>query len=196
MHVRNCILDFSKYLKKDWLAHQIHIPRQKCGMYMLATTDEEFNILMDIEVKAKVNGDDIRILNQNELKILEPELNVENVLAALYSPEEFLVDPFLMVLSNLYVALHYGCQLKTRCRVVNLKIDEEKSGIWKIFVEERSQNGGKLFKKFYLAKKVINCGGNYSDELDRLVPRNSNQNMLHPAFVIKPGCLHFIYIIF
>ena len=91
---------------------------------MLATTDEEFNILMDIEVKAKVNGDDIRILNQNELKILEPELNVENVLAALYSPEEFLVDPFLMVLSNLYVALHYGCQLKTRCRVVNLKIDE------------------------------------------------------------------------
>ena len=61
---------------------------------MLATTDEEFNILMDIEVKAKVNGDDIRILNENELKILEPELNVENVLAALYSPEEFLVDVF------------------------------------------------------------------------------------------------------
>ena len=165
-------------------------------MYMLATTDEEFNILMDIEIKAKVNGDDIRILNRNELKILEPELNVENVLAALYSPEEFLVDPFLMVLSNLYVALHYGCQLKTRCRVVNLKIDEENSGIWKIFVEERSQNGGKLFKKIYLAKKVINCGGNYSDELDRLVPRNSNQNMLHPYFVIKPGYLHFIYIIF
>ena len=49
---------------------------------MLATTDEEFNILMDIEIKAKVNGDDIRILNRNELKILEPELNVENVLAA------------------------------------------------------------------------------------------------------------------
>ena len=48
----------------------------------------------------------------------------------------------------------------------------------------------------YLAKKVINCGGNYSDELDRLVPRNSNQNMLHPAFVIKPGCLHLINIIF
>merc|ERR1719367_1174921 len=109
---------------------------------MIATNDEEFEYLIDIESKGRVNGEDIRILHKAELEIMEPNLNSQEIIAALYSPNEYLVDPFLMVLSNLYVALHHGCQLKTRCRVVNMK---EENGIWKIFVEERSQNGGKLF---------------------------------------------------
>ena len=71
--------------------------------------------------------------------------------------------------------------------------NEGENGIWKVFVEERSsQSGGKLFETFYLAKKVVNCGGNYSDELDKLVPRNSQ---MPPPFVIKPGMLWvFVYI--
>ena len=42
--------------------------------------------------------------------MLEPNLEIKAI-GALYSPEEYTVDPYLMVLSNLYVALHHGCQL-------------------------------------------------------------------------------------
>ena len=52
----------------------------------------------------------MRILHQAELKMLEPNLEIKAI-GALYSPEEYTVDPYLMVLSNLYVALHHGCQL-------------------------------------------------------------------------------------
>ena len=89
-----------------------------------------------------------------------------------------------MVLSNLYVALYHGCQLETRCRVTSMEKDK-KSGSWKVFVEKRSLSGGKLSKTFYLAQKVINCGGNYSDELDLFLPRTIDESK---PFVIQPGC--------
>ena len=88
-----------------------------------------------------------------------------------------------MVLSNLYVALYHGCQLETRCRVTSMEKDK-KSGSWKVFVEKRSLTGGKLSKTFYLAQKVINCGGNYSDELDLFLPRTIDESK---PFVIQPG---------
>ena len=37
-----------------------------------------------------------------------------------------------------------------------------------------------------LAKKVVNCGGNYSDELDLLLPRTIDESK---PFVIRPGTL-------
>ena len=43
---------------------------------MVAQNDEEFKTLLDYEVKAKVNGEDVRIINKCELKKLEPHLEV------------------------------------------------------------------------------------------------------------------------
>ena len=73
-------------------------------------------------------------------------------------------------------------------KLIFFPIFENANIMWFPILEhyERSQNGGKLFETFYLAKKVVNCGGNYSDELDRLVPRNGQ--MMPPPFVIQPGC--------
>ena len=105
----------------------------------------------------------------------------------------------MLIFGKLVLRKHFPKSVLTKSirddsarRVVNM-INEGENGIWKIFVEERSsQNGGKLFEKFYLAKKVVNCGGNYSDELDKLVPRNSQ---MPPPFVIQPGMLWvFVYI--
>ena len=62
---------------------------------------------------------------------------------------------------------------------------DKKSGSWKVFVDKRSLAGGKLSKTFYLAQKVINCGGNYSDELDLFLPRTIDESK---PFVIQPGC--------
>ena len=43
---------------------------------MVAQNDEEFKTLLDYEVKARVNGEDVRIINKCELKKLEPHLEV------------------------------------------------------------------------------------------------------------------------
>ena len=43
---------------------------------MVAQNDEEFKTILDYEVKAKVNGEDVRIINKCELKKLEPHLEV------------------------------------------------------------------------------------------------------------------------
>ena len=103
-------------------------------------------------------------------------------MAALYSPEEYVVDPFLLPLSNLYVALYHGCQLETHCRVIAVTPEQRNGGGWKVKAEKR--DGGKSGITFFRAAKVINCGGNYSDELDHLVPRTIDEAK---PFTIQPG---------
>ena len=57
--------------------------------------------------------------------------------------------------------------------------------VWKVQVEKRSNSdGGKLSKLIYLAKKVVNCGGNYSDVVDLLLPRSIDEGQ---PFLIQPG---------
>lgn len=168
----------------EWLEVQANVPREKCGLVMVAMDDSQFEAILDIEAKSKVNGEDVRIITPEQLRLLEPDLEVASeAKAALYSPEEYVVDAYLMALSNLYVALFHGCQLETRCRVIHVEKD---SNLWKVSAEKRnnSEEAGKLSQAFFLAKKVINCGGNYSDELDSLVPRTIDET---PPFTIEPA---------
>lgn len=84
---------------QEWLDSQPNVPRRRCGLLMVATNEEEFNTITDMEVKARANGEDVRIIkNKHELFKLEPHLalNEQDFVAALYSPEEYVVDPFLL----------------------------------------------------------------------------------------------------
>ena len=136
-----------------------------------------------MEVKAIANGEDVRLIGHREIRQLEPELGtLDSVLMALYSPNEYVVDSYLIALSNLYVALHHGCKLVTRCRVVHA----EKLGgkTWNVQAEKRDMDGGRLSKVTFKAKRLFNCGGNYSDELDAIVPRTIDEPK---PFHIRPG---------
>jgi glycerol-3-phosphate dehydrogenase len=178
----------AKNHNQQWLDVQVNVPRRRCGLLMVAFNEEELNTIKDMEVKALQNGEDVRIIGYRELRSLEPHLEVASeAIAALHSPEEYVVDPYLLPLSNLYVALHHGCQLVTRCRVVH--VQKESQPLWKVEAESRTINGGKLSTIFYRARKVINCGGNYSDELDTLVPRTIDEAK---PFTIKPGLGEFV----
>ena len=46
---------------------------------MIATNDEEFEYLIDIESKGRVNGEDVRILHKAELEMMEPNLNSQGI---------------------------------------------------------------------------------------------------------------------
>ena len=121
----------------EWLEQQVNVPREKCGLLMIAKNDEELETIRDYQAKALANYEDVRIIDRHELFRLEPELEItSDVKAALYSPEEYVVDPFLLPLSNLYVALHYGCTLVTSCSVKRINEDPTK-GMWRILAETR-----------------------------------------------------------
>lgn len=92
-------------------------------------------------------------------------------------------DLLFLALSNLYVALKHGCTLETRCRVIDVSKDDGET-LWKVTAEKRTFPGGKSSQVFLRAAKVINCAGNYSDEIDFLVPRSSQERK---HFTIKPG---------
>ena len=72
----------------EWLNTQINVPRRKCGLFMIATNDEEFEYLIDIESKGRVNGEDIRILHKAELELMEPNLNSQGISTYLHKKKE------------------------------------------------------------------------------------------------------------
>ena len=57
-------------------------------------------------------------------------------------------------------------------------------GLWKITAEKRALDGGKLSRIAFRTRRVINCAGNYSDQIDQLVPRTIDEPK---PFTIKPG---------
>ena len=59
-----------------------------------------------------------------------------------------------------------------------------RQGVWKVTAEKRDVKGGNLSRLFLRARKVINCGGNYSDEVDHFVPRTIDEGK---PFTIQPG---------
>lgn len=130
----------------------------------------------------KENEEDIRKIDASDIQRMEPNLNLDGVKAGLYSPNEYVVDPFLLPLSNLYTALELGCKLKTKCKVIKIEAIK-KNGIPLMVVFTQSLIGDKSYMDQFLAKKVINCAGNYSDEADKLFQQNNENH----HFEITPG---------
>ena len=104
---------------------------------MVAKTGEEFDTILDYQEKAHKNGEtDVKLISPPELAELEPELKTTGVWGALYSPDEYVVDPYLLPLSNLYVALHHGCKLTTNCQVEKVHWEEE-LGMWVVKASDK-----------------------------------------------------------
>ena len=89
---------------------------------------------------------------------MEPNLNTTNIKAGLYSPNEYVVDPFLLPLSNLYTALELGCKLRTKSKVIEIE-EVNKNGDKIMVVFTQSLIGNSKYTDQYLTKKVINCAG-------------------------------------
>ena len=81
----------------EWLNTQINVPRRKCGLFMIATNDEEFEYLIDIESKGRVNGEDIRILHKAELELMEPNLNSQGISTYLHKKKEIFLKKNLII---------------------------------------------------------------------------------------------------
>jgi L-2-hydroxyglutarate oxidase LhgO len=83
------------------LTSQPNVPRRKTGLLFLARNSEEHQELKRLEGLGLANGESVRIIDRDELGKLEPDLCLDEVDSALFSPEEFVVDSYLLPLSNL-----------------------------------------------------------------------------------------------
>ncbi|MFC2096571.1 NAD(P)/FAD-dependent oxidoreductase [Bacteroidota bacterium] len=135
------------------------VPYNNCGKLIVATSDDEVQLLEDLKQKAFNNGvNDIRFLSNDELKELEPNIKC---IAALLSPSTGIVDSHSLMKQFETNATNNGVQLVYGADVV--KINRIEDGY------EISLNDADGQKYSYRTKKIINCAGLESDKISDMV---------------------------
>lgn len=93
------------------------VPYKMVGKLIVATSTDEEETLAAIEKKAVANGvHNLKWLSGNEVKAMEPELNVT---AALWSPSTGIIDTHALMLAYLGEAESKGAILVLRCPVIS-----------------------------------------------------------------------------
>jgi L-2-hydroxyglutarate oxidase LhgO len=94
-----------KALLYDYCAER-NVPHQRCGKFIVATTDTQVAQLQAIRAKAAANGvNDLVLLSAAEARAAEPAMHC---LAALHSPSTGIVDSHALMLSLLADLEHAG----------------------------------------------------------------------------------------
>jgi len=153
---------YQRYLSK---ALALGLPVLHTGSTMIAWQTEQVEMLEHEYQNACQDGFPVELWSKKVLYEREPNL-AQGAKAALYVPDECVVDPFSTVLAYLLNAVAEGVSYFPRQRANSL---EKKDGVWEI---KTSDNNG------YTAKLVINCAGLYGDAVDKAAG--------YYDFVIKP----------
>lgn len=139
----------------DKIAEELDVEFIRNGSITLANTQEEVEILDSLVERAKLNGVDVKILNHDELKKIEPSIT-DKVIKGLLAPTCGIINPFELVVAAMENAMDNG---------VKLHLCEEVKSINKFdnyFVVKTNKNT-------YETKYVINCAGVYSDKVSEMV---------------------------
>lgn len=149
-----CIRDgYVEYLK---IHHDLGLPLDEIGAYVVAWSDEEEAKLEGILAKAHKNGvTDTRIISADELRSNESNL-ASHAQAAITIPGECIIDPWSAAYAYLGQALENGAEIFRSCEV---KGGYQEDGIWQLITS------GSLIK----AHHVINSAGLYGDLVDEAV---------------------------
>src|SRR5574344_275512 len=134
---------------------ELDIPYGKVGTLTVAIEDEQLPMLKDLLERAKQNGVKARLVDAEELKKMEPNINPE-AKGALLCPDGGIVNPFLLPVRAMENAMDNGAELH---------LDEEVIGIEKV----KDHYVVKTNKASYEAKVVVNAAGLHSDEIAKMI---------------------------
>ena len=140
----------------EQLAKDLDFPFKKNGSLVVCLHEEDMSNLQALYDRGVANGvKDLRILNQEELRAMEPNIS-DDAYAALYAPTAGIVCPF-----NLNIAMaENACE-----NGVEFKFDTEVSGLHPIeggWAIETNQGS-------FETKYVVNAAGVYADKLHNMV---------------------------
>ena len=163
----------ARQVNPGWLRSQPAVPCRRTGLTYLARSQEEEMELERILALGKLNGvTGLRRLDLEELQLMEPSLNTEGVTAALHSEEEYIVDSWLLSMTHVYGMEVAGVTVLTDCEVVRL--DNTAVG-WKV----RTTRG------VFFAETVINCAGNFGDEVEMMANKVSKSMTFLLSLIIR-----------
>lgn len=158
------ILNVKGNLMFDQVANELDVEFIRNGSITLANTSEEVEILDELAKRAKLNGVEVKILNHDELKKIEPAIT-DKVIKGLLAPSCGIINPFELVVAAMENAMDNGVELKLSEEVISINRVEN------IFIVSTN-------KSSYKSKYVINCAGVYSDKVNEMINEKS--------FTIKP----------
>ncbi len=150
---RKLLYDYSK---------EYDVPFNMCGKIIAATNNEEISILEGIRLKAANNRvDDIRVIDQDEIHELEPNVKA---LKALYSPSTGIIDSHSFMKQLETNAIQNGVQIAYGAEVTEIK--KTNTG-YEIFLREADGSGYS-----FTSSNVINAAGLQSDKVAAMVGMN------------------------
>ncbi len=142
------------------LSRELDVPFRQNGSLVLCFREEEREKLQALYERGQQNGvPDLRILEQEELRKLEPNVSAEAV-AALYAPTGGIVCPFGLTIALAENACTNGVDFYFDKNVTKIeKTAEEEQGRFRVFAGE----------EVFTADYVVNAAGVYADVFHNMV---------------------------
>ena len=140
----------------EQLAKDLDFPFKKNGSLVVCLHEEDMPNLQTLYDRGVANGvKDLRILNREELRAMEPNIS-DDAYAALYAPTAGIVCPFNLNIAMAENACVNGVEFKFDTEVTGLHPIE---GGWAIETNQGT----------FEAKYVVNAAGVYADKLHNMV---------------------------
>lgn len=128
-----------------------------CGGIRLAMTQEEVDWFRYVKGISRNIGFEMDIIGPDEIKKIHPFLNVDNVIAGAYTPDDGHLDPAGTVQAMARGARNNGAEIYRRCLVTD--INALPSGEWEVVTE----NGN------IVCEHVVNAAGCYGPQVGAMV---------------------------
>ena len=146
-------------------AKDLGVHYQKNGSLVIGFNENDRKAIEKLLSQGEQNGvEGLRILEQDELHQMEPELS-EKAICALYAPTGAIVCPYMLCIAAMGNAMDHGVELKRNFRVTGLEISED--SVLVVSDTEKIE-----------AHYVINAAGLYADRIAEMAGDTSFQ--IHP----------------
>jgi L-2-hydroxyglutarate oxidase LhgO len=137
------------------LCRNHNIPHVNCGKLIVATEDNEIDLLPELLEKAKANGaKGVRIVNKKEISEIEPQVSAK---AAIYCPTSGVVDSHSLMKYFEATAINNGASFAYNNYVINIEKATDS-----YLVHTQDSTG---YKSVFQAEILINSAGLHSDKI-------------------------------
>ena len=139
----------------DELCKDLDVEFKRIGSLTCATNEEELAIIEGYLSRSKENGVEVKLLNKEETKKLEPFVS-DKVIGSLYAPSAGIINPFELTVALMENAMDNGAELRLNEEVLDVKKVQDHYVV--------VTNKGELE-----AKVVVDSAGLYSDKIAKMV---------------------------
>lgn len=139
----------------DLLTKELDVEFERIGSLTCATNEEEMKIIEGFVARAKDNNVEVKILNKEETRKIEPYVSDE-VIGSLFAPSAGVINPFELCVALCENAIDNGVEIVLNEEVIDIRKLTNKYIV-------------KTKKNEYDAKVVVNAAGLYSDIISKMV---------------------------